>query len=151
MNRRKFCRTAVAASVAATFPGMYGCERGTPVATEANTSIRGISLTGNEIELEKAAVKELGESMRGPILLSGHPEYDGNSLLKEYKREVNRFIAREREDYPPFPENYFDANIFTTFFPRGDTTATLNLSLAKDEVVFRLQEESSAALKVDQI
>jgi hypothetical protein len=77
MNRRKFCRTAVAASVAATFPGMYGCERGTPVATEANTSIRGISLTGSEIELEAAAVKELGESMSGPVLLSGHPSYDG--------------------------------------------------------------------------
>jgi hypothetical protein len=77
MNRRNFCRTAVAAGVAATFPAMYGCERNTPVATEANTSIRGISLTGGEIELEKAAIKELGESMSGPVLLSGHPEYDG--------------------------------------------------------------------------
>jgi hypothetical protein len=77
MNRRNFCRTAVAAGVAATFPAMYGCQRSTPVATEANTSIRGISLTGGEIELEKAAIKELGESMSGPVLLSGHPEYDG--------------------------------------------------------------------------
>ena len=77
MNRRKFCRTAVAASVAATFPALYGCDRGTPVATEADTSIRGISLTGTEIELERAAIKELGESMSGPVLLSGHPEYDG--------------------------------------------------------------------------
>ena len=77
MNRRKFCRTAVAASVAASFPALYGCDRGTPVATEANTSIRGISLTGTEIELERAAIQELGESMSGPVLLSGHPEYDG--------------------------------------------------------------------------
>jgi hypothetical protein len=77
MNRRKFCRTVVAASVAASFPAMYGCSRETPVATEANTSIRGISLTGTEIELEKAAVIELGESMQGSVLLSGHPGYDG--------------------------------------------------------------------------
>ena len=77
MNRRKFCRTAVAASVAASFPALYGCDRGTPVATEADTSIRGISLTGTEIELERAAIQELGESMSGPVLLSGHPEYDG--------------------------------------------------------------------------
>jgi homoserine O-succinyltransferase len=28
------------------------------------------------------------------------------SLLKEYKREVRRYLAAERNDYPPFPENY---------------------------------------------
>ena len=77
MDRRKFCKTAAAASVAAAYAGIYGCERGTPVATEANTSIRGISLTGVEIELERSAIRELGESLSGPVLLSGHPEYDG--------------------------------------------------------------------------
>jgi len=77
MNRRKFCRSAVAASVATAIPTLYGCGRDTPVATEANTSIRGISLTGTEIELERAAVKELGEAVSGQVLLSGHPEYDG--------------------------------------------------------------------------
>ena len=39
-------------------------------------SIRGISLGGAEIELEKAAIRELGESMTGPVILSGHPDYD---------------------------------------------------------------------------
>ena len=77
MDRRKFCRTAVAASVAAAIPMLPGCERKAPVATEADTSLRGISLDGVEIELEKAAIKELGESMTGPVLLSGHPDYDG--------------------------------------------------------------------------
>lgn len=76
MDRRQFCRTAVAASVAAAIPLLPGCEKKVPVATEANTSIRGISLSGAEIELEKAAIKELGESMTGPVLLSGHPDYD---------------------------------------------------------------------------
>ena len=42
------------------------------------------------------------------VYFQGHPEYDINSLLKEYKREVNRFIAGDRNSYPPFPENYFD-------------------------------------------
>ena len=76
MNRRNFCRTAVAASVAAAIPLLPGCEKQAPVATEANTSIRGISLGGAEIELEKAAIRELGESMTGPVLLSGHADYD---------------------------------------------------------------------------
>jgi len=38
----------------------------------------------------------------------GHPEYDVISLLKEYKREILRFYRAERDDYPPFPEHYFN-------------------------------------------
>ncbi len=41
------------------------------------------------------------------VFFQGHPEYDTISLLKEYKREVSRFAAGLRLDYPPFPENYF--------------------------------------------
>jgi homoserine O-succinyltransferase len=41
------------------------------------------------------------------VYLQGHPEYDRNSLFKEYKREVMRFINGERNDYPPHPDNYF--------------------------------------------
>jgi hypothetical protein len=78
MDRRRFCRTAVAAGVAGSFPLLSSCSRSEPpVATTANTSIRGISLDGAEIELEKAAIRELGESMSGPVLLSGHANYDG--------------------------------------------------------------------------
>lgn len=42
------------------------------------------------------------------VFFQGHPEYDEVSLLKEYKREVMRFYQNERDDYPPFPENYFN-------------------------------------------
>ena len=41
------------------------------------------------------------------VYFQGHPEYDTVSLLKEYKREVQRFAAGERADYPPFPVNHF--------------------------------------------
>ncbi|MDQ6997996.1 MAG: homoserine O-succinyltransferase [Mariprofundus sp.] len=41
------------------------------------------------------------------VYFQGHPEYDTNSLLKEYKREVSRFKRGERDDYPPMPEHYF--------------------------------------------
>ncbi|MFQ6024828.1 MAG: homoserine O-succinyltransferase [Acidiferrobacterales bacterium] len=46
------------------------------------------------------------DGFRG-VYFQGHPEYDINSLLKEYKREVSRFINGERDDYPPYPEHYF--------------------------------------------
>jgi homoserine O-succinyltransferase len=41
------------------------------------------------------------------VFFQGHPEYDTVSLLKEYKRELGRFILKETEIYPPVPENYY--------------------------------------------
>lgn len=43
------------------------------------------------------------------LFLQGHPEYDAPTLLREYRRDVGRFLRGERETYPPMPENYFDA------------------------------------------
>jgi homoserine O-succinyltransferase len=40
------------------------------------------------------------------VYFQGHPEYDTVSLLKEYKREVQRYADGERDDYPPFPANH---------------------------------------------
>ena len=41
------------------------------------------------------------------IYMQGHPEYDANSLLKEYRRELYRYANGERDKLPPLPENYF--------------------------------------------
>lgn len=43
------------------------------------------------------------------VYFQAHPEYNSNSLLKEYKREVLRYIKGDRPDYPPHPEHYFFA------------------------------------------
>jgi len=41
------------------------------------------------------------------VFFQGHPEYDSISLLKEYKRDIGRYIHAETDNYPPIPENYF--------------------------------------------
>ena len=41
------------------------------------------------------------------VYFQGHPEYDRNSLLKEYKREVLRFFDGTRSERPPYPDHYF--------------------------------------------
>jgi len=77
MNRRQFCRTTLAASFAAAYPFMTGCgKEAAPVPTKVDTGIAAVSLDGAEIELEKAAIRELSDAFRGEIMLSGHPEYD---------------------------------------------------------------------------
>jgi len=100
MDRRKFCKTTLAAGVAATFPVLTACGKKAPVATEANTSIRAVSLDGAEIELEKAAIKELGEAMSGPVLLSGDPDYDGarsiwNGMHDKHPALIARCLSSE--------------------------------------------------------
>jgi len=41
------------------------------------------------------------------VYFQGHPEYDAVSLLKEYKREIQRYVNDVRDTKPRFPENYF--------------------------------------------
>jgi homoserine O-succinyltransferase len=44
------------------------------------------------------------------VFWQGHPEYDEHSLLKEYQRDIGRFLRGERESFPTMPEGYFDAD-----------------------------------------
>lgn len=69
-------------------------------------------------QLERAGIRVLIESLEGEVhlgvsedglkmvYLQGHPEYDTTSLLKEYKREVTRYVEGELETVPPLPDNY---------------------------------------------
>jgi homoserine O-succinyltransferase len=42
------------------------------------------------------------------VHFQGHPEYGARTLLKEYRRDIRRFLGRERETYPSMPHGYFD-------------------------------------------
>jgi homoserine O-succinyltransferase/O-acetyltransferase len=42
------------------------------------------------------------------LFLQGHLEYEATTLLREYRRDVGRFLRRERESYPALPQGYFD-------------------------------------------
>ena len=60
------------------------------------------------VESEAAGVHlAVSEDGMRLVFFQGHPEYDINSLLKEYKREVIAFGRGLRPDYPPLPEHYF--------------------------------------------
>ncbi|MGH7015050.1 MAG: homoserine O-acetyltransferase/O-succinyltransferase family protein [Stellaceae bacterium] len=41
------------------------------------------------------------------LFLQGHPEYEPDSLFKEYRRDVKRFLAGEWPDHPAVPVRYF--------------------------------------------
>jgi homoserine O-succinyltransferase len=60
------------------------------------------------LESEEAGVHMAVDDDDFYVFFQGHPEYDLISLLKEYRRELARYWRKERDDYPPFPEHYFE-------------------------------------------
>ena len=93
-----------------------------PLLRDINTRFDAPHSRYNDIsraQLENAGLPVLAESEEGGVHMAvspdgfqvvyfqGHPEYDGNSLLKEYKREVLRYLDGQLPEPPPYPERYF--------------------------------------------
>jgi homoserine O-succinyltransferase/O-acetyltransferase len=45
------------------------------------------------------------------IFLQGHPEYDADSLAREFRRDLNRYLAAERVRPPDPPSRYFRPDV----------------------------------------
>ena len=43
------------------------------------------------------------------LFFQGHPEYEDTTLLKEYRRDVGRFLSGQYANYPTAPHGYFPA------------------------------------------
>lgn len=93
-----------------------------PLTWEINTRFDAPHSRYNDVskeDLEQAGIKVLASSdgvgahlAVSPdqfriVYFQGHPEYEAVSLLKEYKREVRRYLDDDRADAPRLPENYF--------------------------------------------
>jgi len=50
-----------------------------------------------------AFVRERGSLM---LFFQGHPEYEGTTLLKEYRRDVGRYLSATQDSYPTLPVGY---------------------------------------------
>ena len=42
------------------------------------------------------------------VFFQGHPEYDTDTLAREYRRDIGRFLRGERQHYPTLPQGYFN-------------------------------------------
>jgi homoserine O-succinyltransferase/O-acetyltransferase len=66
-------------------------------------------------------VKKKGNSLF--VHFQGHPEYGPRTLLKEYRRDIRRFLRQERLTYPSLPHGYFDTsatNLLADFRARAE-------------------------------
>jgi homoserine O-succinyltransferase len=56
------------------------------------------------------------------LFFQGHPEYEADTLAREYRRDVGQFLRGERDSYPELPKQYFDpatTNILNAFRARA--------------------------------
>jgi homoserine O-succinyltransferase len=49
------------------------------------------------------------------LFVQGHLEYDPGALLREYRRDVRKFLAGEKDSYPEMPCGYFDTDAAAAF------------------------------------
>ncbi len=42
------------------------------------------------------------------LFLQGHPEYEADTVLREYRRDIGRYLRGERDSYPAMPRGYFN-------------------------------------------
>jgi len=78
------------------------------------------------------------------IHFQGHPEYGERTLLKEYRRDIKRYLRRERETYPLVPLRYFneDGNKLLENFRRramADRREEIAESFPESDVAYTLQ------------
>ena len=81
-----------------------------------DVSAQALAAHGAEILINSphAGVQCAIDEKLGMLYFQGHPEYDDISLLKEYKREIARYLFQQREDYPPVPIGYFSEHALQT-------------------------------------
>src|SRR3984893_8518780 len=92
--------------------------------------------------------KRLGSQF---IFFQGHPEYDALSLQREYLRDITRFLAGERDNYPAFPTGYFDIeteNKLASFRKRASVERRLPLSVELPSLTLRQDIAAGAAATV---
>jgi len=89
MNRRGFVRGSLAAAIGASSlstSGAFGAILSPSKGVDAD--INAVTGAGKSVTLKKTAVQELGESLRGNLLLPGHPAYD------DARRVLNASISK---------------------------------------------------------
>lgn len=125
--------------------GVYNhrlCSADHPLVRNINTRFDAPHSRYNDIsgsQLEAAGLHLLAESEEGGVHLAvspdqcrvvyfqGHPEYDWNSLLKEYKREVGRYFAGELDAMPPYPAHYFSDRALQLIEGAGDQASLMDI------------------------
>lgn len=88
MDRRRFVKSGIAAAVAASLPASNSLAAILSGSMTIDADVNAVTGGGDEVTLQRAAVKEFAEGLRGNLLLPGHAAYD------EARRVLNASINK---------------------------------------------------------
>ncbi|MEO8464729.1 MAG: FAD-binding oxidoreductase [Gammaproteobacteria bacterium] len=91
LNRRQFVRSSLAAAVAASLPLAPGFAGVLGPAAKVDRDIDAVTGDGKSVTLTRAMVQELADSLRGNVLLAGHPAYEEARLV--INAQINKHPA----------------------------------------------------------
>jgi homoserine O-succinyltransferase len=78
------------------------------------------------------------------VFFQGHPEYEAETLLGEYRRDVGRYLRGERDTYPLLPRNYFDAAT-----ERALLQIEARAHVAREEAILDLVSEVLSGVRIE--
>jgi len=90
MDRRRFLQSSVAASVMAALPATQA-RAALQALLQISGDVRAVTGDRNEISLERAAVQEFADSLRGNLLLPGNEGYD--AARRVLNESIDRYPA----------------------------------------------------------
>jgi homoserine O-succinyltransferase len=73
---------------------------------EADLAARGYSVLTRSADAQVDTFVKQEDSLF--VFFQGHPEYESDTLLREYRRDARRFLRQDAETYPSIPSGYFD-------------------------------------------
>jgi homoserine O-succinyltransferase len=77
------------------------------------------------------------------VFLQGHPEYESDTLLLEYRRDIGRYFRGDTNTYPLIPRNYLDLETVTSLTalqhlaarePREELLAAILAALGRSRI-----------------
>lgn len=139
--------------------GVYECAKGADHPIMAGEPVAWVTPHSRYNDLPEAALAERGYTILSRsdeaganifalerkslfLFVQGHPEYDRGALLREYRRDVARFLAGERADYPAMPVGYFEASAAARFAAFADRARQKPDPALLAEFPFAAAEES---------
>ncbi len=78
------------------------------------------------------------------VFFQGHPEYDSDTLLLEFRRDVARYCNGEAARFPSLPQTYFDEDTSATLTAIRETASSVGRERLLADVAAALKEAKPA-------
>jgi homoserine O-succinyltransferase len=88
-------------------------------------------LTSSPVHGVDSFIKSFGAQF---VFLQGHPEYEANSLAREYRRDVGLYLRGETDQRPVRPKGYFAAEAETELCTLGLQPGSASVGLAIEDL-----------------